>query len=107
MFYKAKVVVCSEIRTKHINAMWAPRRTWWYVKLPLGFKMLSLSQATFRLFTAIQSEKHRNSMRYFVVKFAPYPLLPGRSVSIRLLTCLVCKSGWDINYIDSMNLLIN
>jgi hypothetical protein len=26
MFYKAKVVVCSEIRTKHINAMWAPRR---------------------------------------------------------------------------------
>jgi hypothetical protein len=26
MFYKAKVSVCSEIRTKHINAMWAPRR---------------------------------------------------------------------------------
>jgi hypothetical protein len=26
MFYKAKVAVCSEIRTKHINAMWAPRR---------------------------------------------------------------------------------
>jgi hypothetical protein len=25
MFYKAKVAVCSEIRTKHINAMWAPR----------------------------------------------------------------------------------
>jgi hypothetical protein len=24
MFYKAKVAVCSEIRTKHINAMWAP-----------------------------------------------------------------------------------
>jgi hypothetical protein len=23
MFYKAKVAVCSEIRTKHINAMWA------------------------------------------------------------------------------------
>jgi hypothetical protein len=22
MFYKAKVAVCSEIRTKHINAMW-------------------------------------------------------------------------------------
>jgi hypothetical protein len=26
MFYKVKVVFCSEIRTKHINAMWAPRR---------------------------------------------------------------------------------
>jgi hypothetical protein len=26
MFYKAKVAVCSEIRTKHINATWAPRR---------------------------------------------------------------------------------
>jgi hypothetical protein len=26
MFYKAKVAVCSEIRTKHINAMRAPRR---------------------------------------------------------------------------------
>jgi hypothetical protein len=26
MFYKAKFAVCSEIRTKHINAMWAPRR---------------------------------------------------------------------------------
>jgi hypothetical protein len=26
MFYKAKVAVCSEIRTKHIKAMWAPRR---------------------------------------------------------------------------------
>jgi hypothetical protein len=24
--YKAKVAVCFEIRTKHINAMWAPRR---------------------------------------------------------------------------------
>jgi hypothetical protein len=26
MFYKAKVAVCSESRTKHINAMWEPRR---------------------------------------------------------------------------------
>jgi hypothetical protein len=24
--YTAEVAVCSEIRTKHINAMWAPRR---------------------------------------------------------------------------------
>jgi hypothetical protein len=26
MFYKAKVAVYSEIRTKHINAMWAMRK---------------------------------------------------------------------------------
>jgi hypothetical protein len=26
MFYKAKVAACFEIRTKYINAMWAPRR---------------------------------------------------------------------------------
>jgi hypothetical protein len=26
MFYTAKVAVCSEIRTKHENAIWAPRR---------------------------------------------------------------------------------
>jgi hypothetical protein len=25
MFYNAEVAVCSEICTKHINAMWAPR----------------------------------------------------------------------------------
>jgi hypothetical protein len=50
MFYKAKVAVCSEIRTKHINAIWALWRitecwTWWYVKLPLGFKTLSDKEA--------------------------------------------------------------
>jgi hypothetical protein len=47
MLYKAKVAVCSEIRTKHINATWAPRRSFhcyicWYVKLPLGFKRLKI-----------------------------------------------------------------
>jgi hypothetical protein len=26
MLYSEIVAVCSEIRTKHINAMWAPRR---------------------------------------------------------------------------------
>jgi hypothetical protein len=45
MFYKAKVVVSSETRTKQINAMWAPRRIFLfnlvYVKLPLGFKRLN------------------------------------------------------------------
>jgi hypothetical protein len=45
MFYKAKVAVCSEIRTKHMNAVWAPCRIFLmlnlvYVNLPLGFKRL-------------------------------------------------------------------
>jgi len=35
MMCKAKFAVCSEIRTKHINAMWEPSRifecyTWWF-----------------------------------------------------------------------------
>jgi hypothetical protein len=53
MFYKTKVAVCSAIRTKHINAMWAPCRifyfqTWRYVKLPLGFKRLMISRSQWR-----------------------------------------------------------
>jgi hypothetical protein len=45
MLYKAKVAVCSEIHTKHINAAWALPRifesySWWYVKLSQGFKRL-------------------------------------------------------------------
>jgi hypothetical protein len=55
MLYKVKVAICSEIRTKHINAMWAPCiiivhvhstiivecQIWWYVKKPLSFKRLN------------------------------------------------------------------
>ena len=45
MMYKAKVAVASEISYKTLNAKQAPCRifecyTWWYVKKPLGFKML-------------------------------------------------------------------
>jgi len=43
MMYKAKVAVCSEIRTKH--SMQSERHvgffefeSWWYVAKPLGFK---------------------------------------------------------------------
>jgi len=39
--YKAKVAVCSEIRTK-LKAKRAPCQTWWYAKKPLGFKSLSI-----------------------------------------------------------------
>jgi hypothetical protein len=33
MLYKAKAAVCSEIRTKHINAMWAQRRNFLMLNL--------------------------------------------------------------------------
>jgi hypothetical protein len=40
MLYREVIAVCSEI---HKHTVWAERRilehkTWWYVKLPLGFK---------------------------------------------------------------------
>ena len=47
MVYKAKVAICSDIRTKH--SMKGERhveffniKPWWYVKKPLGFKRLTL-----------------------------------------------------------------
>ena len=43
--YKAKVAVCSEIRTKHSaqserHVEFLNVKPWWYVKKPLGFKRL-------------------------------------------------------------------
>jgi hypothetical protein len=63
MFYKAKVAVCSEIRTKHINAAWALRRIFecysrWYVKLPLGFKMLTIKDPVVTLWTIWFNTQH-------------------------------------------------
>ena len=47
MMYKAKVAVCSDIRTKH--SMQGERHVeflnvtpWWYAKKPLGFRRLGL-----------------------------------------------------------------
>ena len=45
MTYKAKVAVCSEIRTKHSMQRkhlveFFKYSTWWYLKKPLGFKWL-------------------------------------------------------------------
>jgi hypothetical protein len=44
--FTVKIAVCSEKCTEYINAILALRRivecwTWWYVKLPLGFKRLN------------------------------------------------------------------
>jgi hypothetical protein len=43
--YKAKVAVCSDIRTKHSkqsehHVEFLNVKPWWYVKKPLGFKRL-------------------------------------------------------------------
>ena len=43
--YKAKVAVCSDIRTKHStksehHVEFLNVKPWWYVKKTLGFKML-------------------------------------------------------------------
>ena len=45
MLYKAKVAVCSDIRTKHStqserHVEFLNVEPWWYVKKPLGFKRL-------------------------------------------------------------------
>ena len=56
MLYKAKVSVCSDIRTKHStqserHVEFLNVKTWWYVKKLLGFKrlmLLSLSQTVQR-----------------------------------------------------------
>ena len=51
MMYKAKVAVCSDIRTEH--SMQSERyvdvlnvKSWWYVKKPLGFKRLIIQQCS-------------------------------------------------------------
>ena len=48
MLYKAKVAVCSDIRTKHStqserHVEFFNIKPWWYVKKPLGFERLNLS----------------------------------------------------------------
>ena len=45
MLYGAKVAICSQINTKHINTVWAECKileclTCWCIMEPLGFKRL-------------------------------------------------------------------
>ena len=47
MLSKAKVAVCSDIRTKHSklserHVEFLNVKSWWYVEKPLGFKRLNL-----------------------------------------------------------------
>jgi len=53
MTNKATVTVCSEIRTKHStqsehNKEFLNVKTWWYVKKPLGFKLLKTRNNSYR-----------------------------------------------------------
>jgi hypothetical protein len=46
MLLKPNFSLCSKIHTEHTNSMWSQARifeceTLWYVKLPVGFKMLN------------------------------------------------------------------
>jgi hypothetical protein len=70
MLYKAKVAVCSDIRTKHSaqsehHAELLDDKTWWYVKKPLGFKRLNRSWTGCRAVT--NNFEEENSLLPLVV----------------------------------------
>ena len=69
MMYKAKVAVCSDIRTKHStqserHVEFLNVKTWWYVKKPLGFKRLIISP---RLLLLLFIEGHCQSLELLSV----------------------------------------
>jgi hypothetical protein len=69
MMYKAKVAVCSDIRTKHStqserHVEFLNVKTWWYVKKPLGFKRLIISP---RLLLLLFTEGHCQSLELLSV----------------------------------------
>ena len=62
MLYKAKVAVCSDIRTKHStqserHVEFLNVKPWWYGKKPLGVKRLSLGKDTSLRQTGIHANK--------------------------------------------------
>ena len=64
MKYKAKVAVCSDIRTKHStqsvrNVVFLIVKPWWYLKKPLGFKRLSIRHNHIRTFHLKSGQKDR------------------------------------------------
>ena len=53
MLCKAKVSVCSDIRTKHStqnerHVEFLNVKPWWYIKKPLGFKRSKFQNSTWR-----------------------------------------------------------
>ena len=65
MMYKAKVAVCSDIRTKHStqsegHVEFLNVKPGWYGKKPLGVKGLSLQGVTFKRTTFHFSHSHHN-----------------------------------------------
>jgi hypothetical protein len=52
MCYKAKVTVCSETLTKHINVMWAPRRIFLMLNLVVGKVITRLQKVNLQILKA-------------------------------------------------------
>jgi hypothetical protein len=84
MFYEAKLAVCSEIHAKHMNEKRAPCRvfrcyTWWYLKLPLGFKRLMIFQVS-------RGVEQKGTVKVFLFSvfevFKNTLVLPSRKIDI-------------------------
>jgi hypothetical protein len=67
MFYKAKVAVCSEIRTKHINAMWAPRRIFLMLNLVVRNVTAKLYKVKAKLLTTVSINPFRITNQTFAI----------------------------------------
>ena len=72
MMYKAKVAVCSDIRTKHSTQSerqveFLNVKPWWYVKKPPGFKRLTrpnlLSLSKFITWLSLPTFLRKNMLR--------------------------------------------
>ena len=84
MLSKAKVAVCSDIRTKHStqserHAEFLNVKSWWYVKKPLGFKRL-------------------NVLYDFYIKepLFPYTALLGWSICLKVI--FLWRKNWNFAY---------
>ena len=76
MMYKAKVAVCSDIRTKHTtqsecHVEFLNIKPRWYVKKPLGFKRLNFSKIH-PVGVALFDAKIRKNMTLLTVAFHDY-----------------------------------
>ena len=84
MMYKAKLAVCSDIRTKHStqserHVEFLNVKTWWYGKEPLGSNRLRQGRCTKNYIDMPQSRSNNDNINY--------TLLPARipNVTVRNL----------------------
>jgi len=103
MTYKAKVAVCSEIRTKHStqsehHVEFYIVKTWRYVKKPLGFKSLILFKfVLYIVIVVLLVSTCRVGLQNFWVKyFYPLKVMQNRmlrAISPFLLQAIHCQMG--------------